>query len=115
MPPTTTAPDVRGLKSAKPSAAGKVSRSRIRKRSRVTEPPVLFTKRRRIDSVPWLPFGFAGVKSRSRFGVEPEATVESSKAAENVLLRWIGLDRFSGPGAPRRCPAPADVPFASTK
>ena len=116
MPATTTATEVRGLRSAKPDAAGKVSRSMIRKRNRVTEPPVLFTQRRRIESVPNVEL-FAGslVKSRTRFGGLLEATVPSTNDAGTVLLRWIGDERFCGPGAPSRCPPPADVPLVSTK
>ncbi len=33
----------------------------------------------------------------------------------NEALRWMGDERFSGPGAPRRWPAPALVPLVSTK
>src|SRR5262245_25694534 len=116
MPDTTTATEVRGLRSAKPDAAGNVSRSMILKRSRVTEPPVLFTHRRRIESVPNVEL-FAGslVKSRTRFGGALEAIFASTKRDPKPLLRWIGEERFCGPGAPNRCPPPADVPLVSTK
>ena len=116
IPATTTETDVRGLKSAKPNAAGKVSRSMIRNLNRVTAPPVLLTNLRRIDSVPCDElFAPSGVKSRTRLGGLADETVESTRRVENVLLRWIGDERFCGPGAPKRCPPPADVPFVSTK
>src|SRR4030095_813899 len=88
----------------------------IRKRKRVTLPPVLFTNRRRMDSVPKVEL-FAGseVKSRTRFGGLEPATVASRKLTAKRPLRLIGPERFSGPGEPSRCPAPADVPLVSTK
>src|SRR5678815_3884256 len=112
MPATTTEPEVRGRKSAKPEGAGNVVTSITRNRSLVTFPPVLFTKRRRRSSVPKVEL-LAGseVKSRTRFGGFEAATVASSRFVEKELLRTIGLDRFSGPGAPRRWPAPAEGPF----
>ena len=60
---------------------------------------------------------FAGseVKSRTRLGGLAPLTQGSKAAAEKLALRWIGDDKFSGAGAPSRCPAPADVPFVSTK
>src|SRR5215207_9609782 len=60
---------------------------------------------------------FAGseVKSRTRLGGDEPATHGSSKAMGNEALRWMGDERFSGPGAPRRWPAPALVPLVSTK
>src|SRR5437764_3377703 len=87
-----------------------------RKRSRVTAPPVLLTKRRRIESVPNVEL-FPGslVKSRTRLGALADDTFASSKLAAIVALRWIGDVRFCGPGPPRRCPAPAEVPLVSTK
>src|SRR5215813_15081745 len=88
----------------------------MRKRSLVTLPPVLFTKRRRSDSVPKVElFGGSLVKSRTRFGGLALEIFPSTNSAEKLALRWIGDDRFSGPGAPNRCPAPALVPFVSTK
>src|SRR5262245_41421544 len=71
IPDTTTATEVRGLKSAMPDGAGKVVRSITRNRNRVTLPPVLFTNLRRIEIVPKVEL-LAGslVKSRTRFGGE---------------------------------------------
>ena len=88
----------------------------ILKRNRVTDAPVLLTKRRRIDSVPNVEL-FPGslVKSRTRFGTALTPVLVSSSELVIDELRWIGDDRFCGPGAPRRWPAPADVPLVSTK
>src|SRR5262245_55528989 len=87
-PDTTTATDVRGLRSAKPDAAGNVSRSIILKRSRVTLPPVLLTNRRRIESVPNVELlGGSLVKSRTRFGGRLDATVESTSRVAKPALR----------------------------
>src|SRR5215471_14138327 len=113
---TTTDVDVLGRRSANPDAAGNVSRSMIRKRSRVTLPPVLFVNVRRMSSVPNVEL-FAGslVKSRTRLGGLPDATHVSRSTPGMLLLRSTGDARFSGPGAPRRWPAPAEVPLVSTK
>ena len=82
----------------------------------MTAPPVLFTNLRRMDSVPKVElFGGSEVKSRTRFGGLIAATFASRKLATIKPLRRIGLERFSGPGEPSRCPAPADVPLVSTK
>src|SRR5678815_3635802 len=80
MPATTTAPEVRGLRSAMPEGAGKVVMSIIRKRSEVMEAPVLFTNLLRREIVPNVEF-WAGtlVKSRTRLGGLAFATVLSSK------------------------------------
>jgi hypothetical protein len=88
IPATTTDPDVRGLMSAIPDGAGNVVTSMIRKRKRVTLPPVLFTNRRRIDNVPNVEL-FAGslVKSRTAFGGAVVLRFASSEFAVNVLLR----------------------------
>src|ERR1043166_6052315 len=65
---TTTEVDVRGRRSAMPLGAGKVVRSTIRKRRRVTFPPVLLTTVRRTSKVPNAElFGGSEVKSRTRF------------------------------------------------
>src|SRR6185369_3109193 len=113
---TTTFVEVRGRKSAIPLGAGNVVRSTTRKRNRVTLPPVLLTMVRRTSSVPNVEFcGGFDVKSRTRFGGDAAATQVSSRFTANEALRSIGELRFSGPGAPRRCPAPADVAFVSTK
>src|SRR5688572_9494699 len=99
-----------------PDGAGKVVRSISRHRRRVTFPPVLLVTVLRKSRVPNIDaFGGLLVKSRTRFGGLDWATHGSRTAKPNEALRWIGLDRFSGPGAPRRCPAPAEVPKVSTK
>src|SRR6185295_5079496 len=115
-PDTTTSVDVRVRKSANPLGAGKVVMSMTRNLNRVTGAPVLLTTRRRISSVPNVEL-FAGsdVKSRTRFGAFAAATVASISTIGIVVKLTSGDDRFSGPGAPKRCPAPADVPFVSTK
>src|SRR5262245_47030944 len=100
---TTTVVEVRGRKSAMPLGAGNVVRSTIRKRKRVTFPPVLFTMVLRISNVPTVELlGGSDVKSRMRFGGEAGATQTSSRFTANDALRSIGELRFSGPGAPRR-------------
>src|SRR5262245_44244489 len=105
---TTTEVDVRGRRSAIPEGAGNVVRSMIRRRGRVTLPPVLLTNWRRKSSVPNVELlGGSLVKSRTRFGLAVDATQTSSRSAVKLALRWIGEERFSGPGAPRRWPAPA--------
>src|SRR5690349_9588943 len=112
---TTTEVDVLGRKSAIPLGAGNVVRSTTRKRKRVTFPPVLLTIVLRISSVPKVEFwGGLEVKSRTRFGGDAGATHVSSKFTANEASRSMGELRFSGPGAPSRWPAPADVPFVST-
>src|ERR1044072_1277108 len=113
---TTTAVEVRGRKSAMPLGAGKVVISITRHRTRVTFPPVLLTTVLRISKVPKVEL-FAGseVKSRTRFGGEAGATHMSRRFTANDALRRIGELSFSAPGAPRRWPAPADVPLVSTK
>src|SRR4029453_16204899 len=113
---TTTAVDVRGRRSAMPDGAGNVVMSMTLYRRRVTFPPVLFTTVRRMSSVPKVEL-FAGslVKSRTRLGAADCATHVSSRSTANEALRSIGDERFSGPGAPRRWPAPAEVPLVSTK
>src|ERR1051326_7935711 len=71
---TTTGPDVSGRRSAIPGDAGKVVRSMIRKRKRVTLPPVLFTMVRRMSNVPSAEVeSEPEVKSRTRFGGEAAA------------------------------------------
>src|SRR5688572_27361718 len=66
---TTTAVEVRGRRSAMPEGAGKVVKSVMRQRRRVTFPPVLLVTVRRMSRVPKVEL-FAGseVKSRTRFG-----------------------------------------------
>src|ERR1043166_3564040 len=94
IPETTTSDEVRARRSAIPEGAGNVLTSMSLYRNLVTAPPVLFTTRRRKSMVP---------------------TVESNIKNGNCAVRWIGDDRFCGPGAPRRCPAPELIPFVSTK
>src|SRR6185369_5903164 len=100
---TTTAFEVRGRKSAIPLGAGNVVRSTIRKRKRVTFPPVLFTIVLRTSKVPNVElFGGSEVKSRTRFGGDTAATQMSSRFTAKDALRSIGELRFSGPGVPSR-------------
>src|SRR5450432_1013268 len=82
MPATTTELEVIGLMSAKPDAAGNVSRSIIRNRKRVMFAPVLLTNLLRMLSVPKVEL-FAGteVKSLTRLGALEVATVASSNFA----------------------------------
>ena len=87
MPATTTNVEVRGRRSETPLGAGKVVKSTMRKRSRVTEPPVLLTNLRRKLIVPKVEF-CAGteVKSRTRLGgFEPAAVLSSAKFANEEL------------------------------
>src|SRR5215471_19017757 len=100
---TTTEVEVRGRKSAMPLGAGNVVRSTMRKRKRVTLPPVLLTIVLRTSNVPNVElFGGSDVKSRTRFGGEAAATQVSSRFTANDAFRSIGELRFCGPGAPRR-------------
>src|ERR1051325_11568319 len=112
---TTTAVDVRGRRSAMPLGAGNVVRSITRKRKRVTFPPVLLVTVLRISNVPNVELlGGSEVKARTRFGGDAGPTQTSNKSTAKEAFRSIGELRFSGPGAPRRWPAPADVPLVST-
>src|SRR5215213_2506251 len=100
---TTTAVEVRGRRSAMPEGAGKVVRSMMRQRMRVTLAPVKFVTERRMSSVPKVElFAVSDVNERTRFGGELLTTHGSSGSTPNEALRWMGLERFSGPGAPRR-------------
>jgi hypothetical protein len=83
MPATTTRPEVLGRRSAVNAGDGKVEMSVIRNRNRVIFAPVLFTKRRRIDSVPMVElFPGSTVRSRTRFAtVEVALLASSGKAA----------------------------------
>jgi len=80
--------EVRGRRSETPLGAGKVVKSTMRKRSRVTEPPVLLTNLRRKLIVPKVEF-CAGteVKSRTRLGGFELGTVLSSAKFANEALR----------------------------
>ena len=62
---TVTGPEVRGRRSAVPEGEGKVVRSPMRKRRRVTVPPELFVNLRRNESVPKVEL-FAGSLVKSR-------------------------------------------------
>src|ERR1043165_7681436 len=96
-------PEVIARRSAKPGGTGKVEISITRKRSRVTGAPVLLTIRRRMSNVPRVEVAaLPGVKSRTRVGAAPLVAGASSKNPGSVELRWIGDDKFSGPGAPNR-------------
>jgi hypothetical protein len=86
--------EVKALKSAIPPGTAIELKSTIRTLRRVTGAPVLFTKRRLTDSVPFAAFGGIGVKLRTRLGGAGEPIVESSRSAAIVLLRRIGLVRF---------------------
>src|ERR1043165_2805235 len=112
------APEVMTRRSAVPSGALKVERSMTRKRRRVTACPVLFVTVRRMESVPKGPsveFGVFCVASRKRLGGRDELAAGSSRESVTASLRWTGAWEFSGPGAPRRAPAPMSVPVVSTK
>src|SRR6185295_9606060 len=100
IPFTTTFVEVSALMSAIPPGTEIALISTMRKRKRVTGAPVLFTKRRLIESVPFSAFGGNGVTSRTRFGAAGAPMLESSNKARIVLLRTMGLARFCGPGAP---------------
>ena len=95
--------DVRGRKSAIPDGAGNVVTSTTRNRSRVMLPPVLLTMVRRMSNVPKVElFGGSLVKSRTRFGGLAGATHISNRLTAKLAFLSIGLERFSGPGAPKR-------------
>src|SRR5687768_13096326 len=100
-----TSAEVRALTSAIPTDGTiSVLMSTIRKRKRVTGAPVLFTNRRLIESVPLVPF-VTGVRLRTRFGGAGAPIFESiNNAVIALLLRSLGLTKFSGPGDPRRWP-----------
>ena len=101
IPLTVTLVDVNALKSAIPAGTEIEEKSTMRKRNRVTDPPVLLTNRRLINSVPFAPF-VTGVRSRIRFGGAGPPKFESSSNVVIVLFRTIGLPSLCGPGAPRR-------------
>src|SRR6185369_10554491 len=113
IPLTTTFVDVKALRSAIPPGTEIVLISTMRKRRRVTGAPVLFTKRRRTESVPFVAFGNCGDRSRTRFGGAGAPMLLSSSNVRIVLLRLSGLPRFSGPGAPSRWPCGVAVPDVS--
>lgn len=99
---TVRLPELLARRSAIPAGCGVVVTSTIRKRNRVTEAPVLLVNFLRKSNVPKVELlGMSGVVSRTRFGDADEATPVSIRLALIVAFRWIGLARFSGPGAPR--------------
>src|SRR4029079_16598413 len=85
---TTTAVEVRGLRSAIPDGAGNVVMSITLHRIRVTLPPVLLVTVRRIAKVPKVEL-LAGsdVKSRTRFGGDAAATHGSRKSTWKLAFR----------------------------
>ena len=102
MPPTEKSAEVRGLRSAIPPGAEKVVISTMRKRSRVTGNGEVLTIRLRMSSVPNVEvFSGSDVKSRARFGKDEAADVPSRFTTGIASFCCIGLDKFSGPGAPR--------------
>src|SRR6185369_10283917 len=86
IPFTTTLVDVKALRSAIPPGTEIVLKSTMRKRKRVTAAPVLFTKRRLTDIVPFAPL-VTGVRSRTRFGAAGPPKFESSSRCRIVALR----------------------------
>ena len=70
----------------------------------------MFVNLRRISSVPELP-----LPVRTRFGAAALDTQGETSDALIVLLRSMGLERFSGPGAPNRAPAAVSVAVVSAK
>src|SRR5207237_5798592 len=110
--------EVRARMSAVPADAGPAVMSTMRKRRRVIAPPVLLTKRRRIENVPRaeLLAGFgSGVESRKRgqgcvAAVALPVQPGSIKVALIVALRWMGLAKLSGPGAPSVACVPLNMP-----
>src|SRR5215217_6837931 len=102
IPLTTTLVEVKALRSAIPAGTEIELISTMRTRRRVTAPPVLFTKRRLTESVPFAAFGSIGVRSRTRFGGAGPPMFESRNSTGIVLLRRIGFAKFCGPGAPNR-------------
>src|SRR5215831_18735959 len=112
---TTTSVEVLGRRSAIPLAAGNVAMFSNRKRKRVRLPPVLFVYVRRRSMVPnVLLFGASEVLSRTLFGAAPATEQVSSRVRGVPVPVKTGALKFSGPGAPSRCPSPAEVPFVST-
>src|SRR5262245_42391547 len=115
---TVVSADVRARRSATPAIDGNVLMSTIRNRSRVRLRPVLFFHVRRMSYVPNVELSTGSdVKSRTLFGMASVATQVSSRADARAPppSLAIGDDRFSGPGAPSRWPAPAFVALVSTK
>src|SRR2546423_1571521 len=113
---TTTSDEVLGRRSATPEMDGKVVISTMRKRSRVISAPVLLVKVVRTSTVPKVELlGGSMVGSRTKFGGASAAAHESSSEMLAEPSSTPGPERFCGPGAPSRWPAPALVPLVSTK
>src|SRR5262245_35466348 len=114
---TTTSVDVRGRRSATPEIDGNVETSTMRNRRRVMGAPELLVNVLRTSSVPNVELlGGSDVKSRTTFGTAHRFRHGSRfNASSPTPSREVGELRFSGPGAPRRWPAPAEVPLVSTK
>ena len=91
--------------------------STIRNRNRLMGTPVVLVNVRRTSYVPKVEFWEGTeVKSRTTFGGSwRRSHVSSLDAVRAKPSREVGEVRFSGPGAPSRCPAPALVPLVSTK
>ena len=87
IPETTTSVEVLVRRSAKPDGAGNVVMSTIRKRSRVTAPPVLLMTRRRMSSVPKVEL-LAGseVKSIRAGGLEFKDAYVEPRGSEMLLV-----------------------------
>src|SRR5438105_106215 len=102
--------EVRSRRSAVPEGGdappARVVMSTTRKRSWVMGAPVLFVNLRRIESVPSVElFGMSGVGSRKRAQASPGSKLvpeqpASTSEALTCALRWTGLVKLSGPGAP---------------
>jgi hypothetical protein len=96
IPLTTTLVDVKALISAIPPGTDIELMSTIRKRKRVTGAPVLLTKRRLIERVPFVAFGGTGVRSRTRFGGAGAPVLASSSSAGIVVRRSGRSETLAG-------------------
>src|ERR1043165_5820216 len=103
IPLTVIASESSTLTSAIDPGGVKALISTTRNRNCVTAAPVLLTKRRLTDSVPFAPF-VTGVKSRTRLRAVGAPSVAPSRT--DAIARFTrGAFEFWGPGAPKRCPA----------
>src|SRR6185436_6167470 len=102
--------EVIARKSAVPTGAGNVVTSTIRNRRRVTAPPVVLVNLRRSSREPEFPLPL-----RTRFGSAELGTQGATSEAFITEFRCIGLERFSGPGAPSRGPAGVKLAPVSAK
>src|SRR4030095_8078538 len=95
IPLTDTAVEVRARKSAiDPGGTKAVLISIIRNCRRVTGAPVLFTKRRLIESVPFAALDCTAARSLTRFGGAVAPIVESISSSVIDELCSVGLARF---------------------